>query len=693
MSDEVRQAGQASAEQQELIRTMVSAMRAVKLYPPNNPIYSLSVRKSYEVLERYMLAVPQFTVGVQKTYFLLDQAPVGRDAALNRTIAQDLFGKGIREIVFHTGVTESEMLECFKALALTAEELALQSGIVSVLWEQGVSHIRVTEATLEEVITAPAGAGIIGSDGPPPKPLDAATAKKEIAVAGRTLVLGDLVNEPRKFGEQLLELARQTVGEHETAEDRLHELYQEAGRKVQEQYPEQGDTLFHGLARSVVEMDPSFRDRFISSKLYAHVDGDSLRDQREDDRSEVPEELHEIVTGRFSREWSVQQVATLLQKNASKPAPPKVTPLRPDQIEASPLPGDLSELARELADYSPDEMETLKVMGEMGMEDDIIEAAVRTLIFLIPLVRSPLRDDVSEKDKESFSVVVHQLEDLLTYLLKKKDYDLASLIVRSFHLPVDGALRPRLTEGMRKASSREVISAVIADMRRQKKGAPEYLSAYGYLLALDREATAVLLELLAAEKDRSIRRYLIDILKELGKGQIDTIGQRVSDSRWYFVRNIVSILGETRDEGSLSFLEKVMDHKQPQIRHEVIRGLINVGGKRAAGLLLRYLRDKEPDIQLMAVRGLAIMHGTGPDECAALAAFLGGRRIGKKDHELTVEAIKALGRIGDGAAAGFLRKYLKVRWWRSRRLQAELRDAAKGAIEEIGKRVRNGGSV
>jgi len=106
---------------------------------------------------------------------------------------------------------------------------------------------------------------------------------------------------------------------------------------------------------------------------------------------------------------------------------------------------------------------------------------------------------------------------------------------------------------------------VLTDLRQRKKGTPDYQSAYGYLAALDREATTVLLELLAAEKDRTIRRYLIEILKELGKSQIETIGKRVSDSRWYFVRNIISILGETRDEEALSFLEQV-----------IIRGLVLV---------------------------------------------------------------------------------------------------------------------
>jgi len=76
-------------------------------------------------------------------------------------------------------------------------------------------------------------------------------------------------------------------------------------------------------------MDPEHRDKFIAAKLYAGMDADQIAEQSEQPAAEgpaggppshshIPEELHEIVTGRFSKQWTVQQIAALLKKAAVK---------------------------------------------------------------------------------------------------------------------------------------------------------------------------------------------------------------------------------------------------------------------------------------------------------------------------------------------------------------------------------------
>ena len=694
MQEEAKQSNIITPEIQEVTRNLVAAFRAVKLYPPNNPIYAQSVHKAFETLDGYLQTAPNFPLGVQKSFFLFEDVPVAKESQVNRGIAQDIFTKGIREVVFLAGVSEEELVELCRALALLPEEMAMRSGIVSILWEKSVTRIKVTEAALEEVITAPGeGARVFEDEENPPK-IDASVAAKELHFKGRTLVLGEMLENPRDFGRKMLEIAQQTLGENQTVEDRLHELYQEAGRHIREEDAKDQEALFRGLARSVLEMeDHQYRDKFISSKLYAHLDSEHLRQQAEGRDEELPEELHEIVTGRFSQEWNVKQIATLLKKSSQRKPEPRLPLVLPSELESTAITDEIVRIARELTDYSPEEMEELRAVSEVGTESDIIEAAVRTLIFLLPLVRNEHRAGPVEIETSLFSGVVHQLEITLTYLLKNKEYDLATIIVRALHIPVDPAFQPRLETAIKKASSREIITAVVNDMRLSQKSSPAYLAAYAYLTVLDQEATTVLLETLAAEKDRAIRRYLLDILKELGKNQIAKIGKRITDKRWYVVRNVVHILGESRSEEAVSYLEKVADHTQPQIRSEVIKGLILIGGKKAAGLLRRFLKDKNRDIQLQALRGMGNIAGAGPDEARFLEGFLREHPVKKKNHELSIEGIRALGRIGDENAAVFLQRYMKLRWWRSRKLQEELRTTALASVDLIQRRQGNVGST
>jgi len=688
MQEEEKSPESLSPEAQDAMRSLISAIRAVKLYPPNNIAYSRTIKKSYESLYHFLETAPEYHVEVQKNYFTSLRIPVGKEAQLNGAIAQDLFSKGIREIVFSEGIAEGELLNLCQALSLPSEELAIKGGLSSILWEKGTAHIKVTEAGLDEVITTHV-------DGAQEDKLSSGiseeVAKKEIKSSGRSLVLGDLKTDPAGFGMGMIELAKQTRAGHESIEDRLFALYNEAGRKIREEHPEQSDALFEGLAQSAISLEQPHRDRLVAGKLYAELDAELESEQQAASDDQVPNELHEIVTGRFSTAWTAQQVSVLLKKSSAKKLAPLSPPPTPLALEAVPVSQDLINAVQEMAEYTSEEMEVLKNMSEAGMESDIIEAAVRTLIFLLPLVKGPDGTAPGEKEIKNFSGVVRQLEDMLSYLLKMKDYDLAALIIRVFHMPVGPAFKPRLAEATKKTVSRTAIAATISDLRKYPKDSPEYLSAYSFLSVLEREVTEVLLELLAEETDRSAREFFMDMLKDLGKHQLMVFGEHLSDERWYFVRNIVSILGNSKTDDAIAFLYKVSGHKNVRIRQEVVKGLLSIGGRKAAGLLAKFLNDKNNEIRLMAIRGFPILEGIGAHEAKPLLEFLEYRPIKKKGKELTIEAITALAKIGGPDAREFLARYNRIRWWKPRKLQLELRAAAQLAIDEIKRREGDGG--
>ncbi len=694
MSEEANPSDALSADVLDVIRSLVTAIRVVKLYPPNNPIYSQSVQKCRETLSRFLETASEFRLGVQKSVFTYLHTPIGKDAQLNKAIAQDLFAKGIRDIVFCEGMTAKEMQDFFEILTLSTEEMAMKSGISSILWEKGVSNIKIIEAGLDEVITTKTDAGWAERRRAetPSFALDPSKAREKMALSGRTLVLGDLMTDPAGFGAGMVALAKKTLGEHENVEDRLLALYQEAGRKIQAGQPDQSDTLFTGLAESALSLEEPYREALIAGKLYASVDAENVQDREDQIEEQVPNEYHEIVTGRFSNAWTAQQVAVLLKKSTGKktvvPSPP---PSSPDALSAEALPSDVGEIVRELAEYTPEEMETLKAMSSVGMESDIIEAAVRTLISLIPLVKNPRHAVPDDKEVALFAGVIHQLEDMQSYLLKKKDYDRASLITRVFHMPVEAEFKPRMMEALKKTASRPFIDSTLTDMRNCTKGSPEYVSAYSYLASVEREATEVLLELIAEETDKTARLALLDILKDVGKNQIAMMGERLSDDRWYFVRNIVNVLGETQGEQALIFLQRAAEHKNVKIREEVLRGLIMIGGKKAAGLLAKFFKDRDPAIQSMAIRGFTEIKGISGGDAEPLVTFLEGRSLSKRDQQFTVEAIRALGKVGNPAAGEFLKRYNRVRWWKPRQLQVELRAAARRSMDEIKRRQVDGG--
>jgi hypothetical protein len=693
MSEDTKQSETLSPEVQEVMRSLITAMRAVKLYPPNNPVYAQSVKKAHEVLVRFLETAPEYNIGILKTFFTYMQTPIGKEAQLNKAIAQDLFAKGVRDVTFCAGVTAKEMLDLFQALALSMEEMAMKSGISSILWEKGVSNIKVTEAGLDEVITVNTGGTWEERDHRKThtEATKSASEPKATATPGRTLVLGDLRTDPAAFGAGMVAHAKQTRGKNETVEDRLLTLYQEAGRKIQQGSPEQQDMLFAGLAKSALSLDAPYREALIAGKLYGSLDAENVEEHKAALEEEVPNEYHELLTGRFSNAWTVQQVAVLLKKTATKKiSTPGPSPTSPYEVSASPIPVEVNAIAKEMAEYTAEEMETLKAMSSVGMESDIIEAAVRTQISLISFVKDPRHPAPDEEEISQFSSIIKQLEEMLSYLLNKKDYENALLISKAFHASVDPAFMPRMIEAINKASSKNVIVAAIANMRNYVKDSPEYTSAYNYLSTMDREVTAVLLELLADDSDKASRIALLDLLKEFGKNQLTMLGEYLSDDRWYLVRNIVNVLGESKGDQALVFLQKAADHKNAKIRQEVAKGLITIGGRKAASILAKFLKDRDDGVQGMAIHGFTEIKGITLEDTKPLITYLQERSLNKKEHQLTLEAIRALGKVGGPAAGDVLKGFTRIRWWKPRKLQVELRVAALRAMTEITRRQVNG---
>ena len=205
------------------------------------------------------------------------QVPLGKDGQVNKAIAQDLFSKGIREIVFTAGLDETEFESFLQALTLSSEEMAMRSGISTILWEKGVGHIQVTEAGLDEVITSNVGGGweTIGAQAGSFEDQKKSQQKNQMAFTGKTLVLGDVKTDPEGFGASMVEFALRTRAAHETVEDRLFTLYQQAGNKIQKDHPGESEELFEGLAKSVLALKPPYREAFIAGKLYESLDAGS----------------------------------------------------------------------------------------------------------------------------------------------------------------------------------------------------------------------------------------------------------------------------------------------------------------------------------------------------------------------------------------------------------------------------------
>ncbi len=110
------------------------------------------------------------------------------------------------------------------------------------------------------------------------------------------------------------------------------------------------------------------------------------------------------------------------------------------------------------------------------------------------------------------------------------------------------------------------------------------------------------------------RRVLCDLLVEKGKNQIQLIGGAVYDSRWYVVRNVAMIIGETELAEGVAYLQRAARHADDRVRIEAARSLARIESNESAEALIGLLDDESERVRSAAVNGLARLKHSGAFE-------------------------------------------------------------------------------
>ena len=158
-----------------------------------------------------------------------------------------------------------------------------------------------------------------------------------------------------------------------------------------------------------------------------------------------------------------------------------------------------------------------------------------------------------------FASTMAILEDSLDYLIESGAVEVAADAAVSLG---EAAKNPELTPEQRRRVEEAVdrfarpsdVRELARTMRVYPKGSSEHEAARTLLDLLGRAALKPLLENLADEPSMAVRKSLVDLLSTMAQDHVAQLGACVSDSRWYFVRNVVAILASTKSSAVLMYL-------------------------------------------------------------------------------------------------------------------------------------------
>lgn len=718
MRDTGREVEHAPEAVERFVKQLLVANRACRLYPPSSEIPMNTSGECLGTLRELLREQPDLRFQVTKEALLYNALPVLPGLKPFEAFAREFYHRNVAEVRFHSGATPHEIADFLRVLQESPEAITMAGGFEQRLWDLQVDGItirmvstKIVDAELQDETEAP----VVGEQWPPARErIDELVDAAYGARPRDQRMLVRFVQNPRLVSRYLSELASEGRGGRPLVNliaGKIVSLAHAASAELVGDQP----ALFRSLAESLLALDPDLRRSVLVDRLLpeSRLDEGVASVMRQ---FELGELCKALVEGLGPDEVSRDGLARAIRNLAVISLSPRETVMdamagamweaglgedavtgvlqgaAPTQITMRSTPegrGEGIESILRLVDLAPGapeatdpEVAGLRTEVSDGVSDGDILVSIITLATI-------------ERRPEMFGSLMSVVEDGLGLLLEWGEYADALTAATALSTlrndeTLDEAQQDRVRQALADMASPRNMRDVATAVRVHPAGTAEHDDCRQLIGMLGDVAIAPLLEVLADEPDMAARKALVDMISAMAPRHIGELGKRTSDGRWYFVRNVVGILGSTRDAAALQHLNRTLRHSDSRVRRETIRAVASIRDVLAEQMLAAALSDEDAQNVGLAARYLGSLGVRMA--VPALAAVARGDGRGNRDPGPRIEAIEALGKLATPEAEAAIVEVARSRAiLRSGRVR-EIQSAAEGALAAIARARQQGGA-
>ncbi len=703
---------------ERFVKQLLVAHRAARLYPAASEIPQASASELLGLLRGLLREQSELRFQVTKDRLLYNALPVLPGVKPFESFAREFYHRNLAEVRFHSGVTPREVVDFLRILQEMPEAINAAGGFEQRLWDLQIDGItvrvvstKIVDADLADESRSP----VPDEDWPPSRErVDALIDSAYGARPRDQRMLVRFTQNPRLVSRYLAELASEGRGGQPLTNliaGKVVSLTHVAMAELTEDQP----ALFRSIAEALLSLDPEVSRNVLVERLLpeSRLDEAVASMMRQFELGELckalaeglgPDPVSRDGLSRALRNLAVISLhprdevfdaagAALREAGAGEDAVTAVLQgAAPSQLtirQQRDVPGDSVEGILRLVDLAPvapealdDEVKGLRDEVADGISDGDILVAVITLVTI-------------ERRPDMFASLMSIAEDGLTLLLELGEYaDAVTAATALVSLQDDQALDPTQRERVHRAivdmASPRNMRDVAAALRVHPAGTPAHDQCRQLIATLGGATISPLLEVLADEPDMAARKALMDMISAMAPQHIHELSERTSDPRWYFVRNVVGLLGSTRDPAVLQPLNRTLRHTDARVRRETIRAVASIRDSLAEQMLAAALTDEDAQNVGLAARYLGNLGS--PSAISALAAVARGEGRGNREVAPRIEAIEALGRIATPEAEAAVLDVSRSRGILRSGRAREIQTAAEAALAAIARSRRGGGA-
>lgn len=633
------------------------ARRNARSYPKGHPIILASLQKVLSSYTLLMQSNSEIAIGVARDMLMVEGTSFDKNNPVFRDFARVLFELGIATLVLRPGVSLEELRNFILLLGLKREEVHKHGGIENLWLKARIATLSVRPvrydlftATDENTIVAEA------------RPDREGTLWERFARHVQNSAGGEESEE--SFDPELVAAILNGQQDHRLRADSSADVDMLADLARHLGSAHAGDPADESsmgkLGTLVSRLNPELRRQFLNSSfsgsnqsqaaqaLVANLSTDTVLEILEDvnaKRTSMPPVIMGMLQrlaeqgdqhrpsvgegGIGAHDPDVEKIRTLFSEHVTEDFTPDEYQQKLNRIMAT------ATLPR-LQDETVDElMETL--------QPHFVESRISEIILQVVM---------AEPGDDGVNSLAAYMGDLCGYFLETGEYEKLLDVMRQSS---ETGMPPAFGQALgRLFSSRAFMQEILNGLKIW--GKPRFEQIRGIILHIGEPFIAVLLDQLKEESSMSLRRFIMDRVVEFGPLARDAVIRRLSDNKWYFLRNLLIILRSMNDPSILDHLRPLTGHDNPHVRHEVFKILLHYQDSSAEEQLLRDLDNPAPGGQLAVVPLAAAC--ASPAVLKKLVAMLNRTGFSAGDCELKSAVVKALGEIGKAEVLPELAKVL-----------------------------------
>lgn len=652
-----------------IIHELTIARRNVSSYPKGHPVVTGSCEKVAGLFNRLFESRDELTVGIARDSLFVDGRSFERLTPVVRAFAKSLLYHQVAVITFAKGLTAEEIEKFNVILTAKREHISASGGIETVVRDAGLPNLRIREIRYDDLHVTEDTASADGKGEHAPASLWESFVLEMMredtpffpistvsdAVVGPEALLGIIQGRPHD--DQLQGMERLAL--FLRRESRRADLLQ------------QEKEAFAQIVDFIRTVPPELRRHFFDCVL-DDLEGDEA--PVFDIVSHLPGELVLEAVQRCKVDGKTIPPLLLRVVEKLSAHSPTEQGSQPgtdgeDGEHSGGIQGTLETVFRETTgeEYIPtDYLAKLTALissrdipvpgeGELAelkqtLSHECIEVAVSDIIL----------DSFLFASEEQMEALKRNLLDYCRYFLETGDFrSLKKMYERlreSRFESVEAAtsLKQDMLETFAEAGFTEEVLNGLTVWGREK-----YDEISALIHSVGKPFVEPLLDRLAEEENRTVRRYCLEQLIRLAEPAGESVLARLDDSRWYVVRNLLIILRQSGNPDLAVHLRRVAGHPHPKVRHMVIETYLHLRDPEGDRLLLDDLASADRVARSYAIQ--LAEKSEHPDIVTALLQILQQKGTSPDSAVEKKAVIRSLAAIGDPRAIVVLDKILNKR--------------------------------